>query len=343
MDEDQDRTDLPVLLIYDLNWKWSQTEINFVIDKINKLEPALRDLGHPLWVERIDDIDLTARLQKYKPNDVVVFNLCEELPGIPRSSSQAAQILEKMGFTHSGALARSLASNQDKHKVKLQLAKRNVPTPDWRIYRSPKFTDWKRFPAIVKPSLEHCSIGVTGNSVVTNPEELRQQVTFIFENYKQPVLVEEFIDGREFRISVWGNQNPVMLPPAEMDYSLFHTPKEHLLSYESKVDPTSIYYRKIGVVQPPSLSDEEYRTLERISIDCYQASGCRDYGGIDVRLCDGKFYVLDVNTDPEIAPNNSLTHGAELLGYDFGRQGSHIINLAAHRHPIFRKLFTQTA
>jgi|WetSurMetagenome_2_1015567.scaffolds.fasta_scaffold237493_1 D-alanine-D-alanine ligase len=342
MDEDSDRTDLPVLMIYDLNWKWTQTEIDFVIDKINRLEPALRKLGHPLWVERIDDPDLVSRLEKYNPDEVIIFNLCEELPGIPHSSSQVAQILEERGFTHSGAVARNLANNQDKLKVKHQLEKWNIPNPAWRIYRSLRLKNWELFPAIVKPSLEHCSIGVSGNSVVNNADELRQQVKIILDTFSQPVLVEEFIDGREFRVSVWGNQNPVMLPPAEMDYSLFHTPQEHLLSYESKIDPTSIYYRKIGVLQPPSLTVEEYSVLERIAIDSYRASGCRDYGGIDVRLCDGKFYVLDVNADPEIAPNNSMTHGAELLGYDYGRQGSRIINLAARRHPIFSKLYKKT-
>ena len=175
--------------------------------------------------------------------------------------------------------------------------------------------------------------------MVTNRVELKRQLEYIIDTFHQNVLVEDFVDGREFRVSVWGNHPARMLPPAEMDYSRFNNIKERLLSYESKMDPDSIYYQEIKLIQPVDLSPTELAAMEKVAADSYRIAGCRDYGGIDLRLRDGIFYVLDVNCDPEINPHNSLTFGAKMMGYSFGQQGSHIVNMAARRHPVFKKRF----
>jgi len=343
MDDGPDLTDLPVLLIYDLNWKWEKSEIDFTLDKIDKLEQGIRALGHPLWIERIQDADLASPLRKYNPKEVVVYNLCEELPGIPRSASVVAQTLERMNFIHTGTTAEALAFNQDKRKVKRTLDLYGIPTPQWHVYRTARLNGWKRYPAIVKPPLEHCSVGVNVTSVVNNRYELRDRVDYVLETYHQFALVEDFVDGREFRVSVWGNERPQMLPPGEMDYSRLSQVHERLLSYESKMDPESIYYNAIGVIQPVSLSESQLQQMERIAIGAYRAALCRDYGGIDIRLRDGQFYVLDVNADPEIAPHNTMTGGAQMLGYNFGQLASHIINMAARRHPVFCTQYQEVA
>ena len=127
MEEDSDFTDIPVVIPFDLNWKWEYTEIEFLLDKISQLVPEMRALGHPVWVEFIEDTDFKSHLEKYNPQEVVIFNLCEELPGIPHSCGQAAEVVESMGFTHTGASARAIYLNQDKSKVKRLLKQHGVP------------------------------------------------------------------------------------------------------------------------------------------------------------------------------------------------------------------------
>jgi len=84
-------------------------------------------------------------------------------------------------------------------------------------------------------------------------------------------------------------------------------------------------------LDPPALAE-----LERIVLATYRATGCRDYGRIDVRYLNGIFYVIDVNPNPDINPLTSMTCAAAEVGYSYGKMGSRIVNLAAARHPVFR-------
>jgi len=87
---------------------------------------------------------------------------------------------------------------------------------------------------------------------------------------------------------------------------------------------------------PVELETSAKAELERIVIAAYQATGCRDYGRIDVRYLNDVFYVIDVNPNPDINPYTSMTHAAAEVGYSYGAMGSRIVNLAAARHPVFR-------
>ncbi|MFO7540394.1 MAG: carbohydrate binding domain-containing protein [Chloroflexota bacterium] len=195
------------------------------------------------------------------------------------------------------------------------------------------------FPAIVKAAHEHCSIGISTESVVTSPAELERRVAFILDNHRQPALVEEFIDGRELHQGAWGNGKVSSLPATEMDYCELSDIRERLFTYEAKYDSKSRLYEKIALHVPALLEPEEESELERIVLAAYQASGCRDYGRIDVRLRDGVFHVIDINPNPDINPLTSLTQPPADAGYSYGEMGSRIVNLAAARHPRFR---TQT-
>ncbi len=88
---------------------------------------------------------------------------------------------------------------------------------------------------------------------------------------------------------------------------------------------------------PAELDPSARSALEQIVLATYRATGCRDYGRIDVRLRDGIFYVLDVNPNPDINAQTSLTYAAAEEGYSYGEMGSRIVNLAAARHPAFRE------
>jgi D-alanine-D-alanine ligase len=146
-------------------------------------------------------------------------------------------------------------------------------------------------------------------------------------------MVEEFIDGREFHVGVIGNDDVRVLPPAEIDYSFFQDIHDRLCTYESNFDKTSLAYQQTIPKFPARLTEEQLSRLEELALSAYRAIDCRDYARMDLRLRDGRFYLLDVNPNPDISADTSLVKGAEMIGLSYGKLGSLLINLAARRHP----------
>ena len=335
MDLYQSRTDIPIVLIYNLNPDWSRQDIRECHGAASKLTDSLVEIGHRVQKVCVQSAELETSLEDYSPDDHIIFNWCEELPGIPRSEYQVAQVLERMGFTFTGAGSQTLSLGQDKARVKRLLYKKQIPIPRWHIYSSTDRIKWTRFPAIVKLAFEHCSFGITRESVVQSTSELVKRVHYVVDEMHQPALVEEFIDGREFHVGVIGNENLSVLPPAEIDYSPFDDIHDRLCTYESNYDPTSLAYQITLPKMPVDLPKEQLSRLEEIVIAAYRAVDCRDYARMDLRFRDGEFYLLDINPNPDISLNTSLTMGAELIGLSYGRLGSLLIGLAAQQHPIF--------
>jgi len=332
------RYDIPVLLLHNIDPCWLTEEIEEAVAVIARLEKALQGVGHPVTNVSVTADDLPRRLDPFPPERFVVFNWCEELPGIPHSDALVARILRMMGFTFTGSPSSVLELSWDKEKVKRFLEQNGLPTPYWRVYRSSHSDGWNTFPAIVKPAFEHCSFGVTPEAVVMDPGELRNRIEYVLEEFRQAALVEEFIDGREFHVSIWGNDSVEMLPPAEMDFSSFGDVHDRLCTYEAKFQPGSVPYEQIRSLLPAPLTDEEYMSLQRICLSTYRAYGCRDYARFDLRLRDGVFFILDINPNPDISFDASMACAAESVGISYGDMGSRLVCLAARRHPVFGKL-----
>jgi D-alanine-D-alanine ligase len=193
---------------------------------------------------------------------------------------------------------------------------------------------WRKFPAIVKPAREHSSCGLSRDAVVLTHDNMIPRIAYVLSEFKQPAIIEDFIDGREFHVSLWGNETVEMLPPAEMDFSAFKDVQDRLCTFDAKYRPDSKAYNEICVRVPASLSEEEFRELERVAQRAYRVIGCRDYARFDIRLRDGVFYLLDVNPNPDISSDTSMAFAAELAGYSYGDMLSQVVNLAANRHPI---------
>jgi D-alanine-D-alanine ligase len=331
------RTDLPVLLFHNIDHAWDPADINLALQEVSRLESVLHTEGHPVTNVPVHDSDLHSRLSCYEPEQYIVFNWCEDIPGVPHSEALAARTLEELHFTYSGSTPEVLHSCWDKQGVKRLLEMSGVPTPLWRMYDSPAINDWHCFPAIVKPSREHCSYGLTTEAVVMSKEELNERIAYILDVFRQPAIVEDFIDGREFHVSLWGNGRIEMLPPAEMDFTAFDDVRERLCTYDSKFKPGSTHYVKIGLQLPALLSETEYEQLRHTSILAYKTTGCRDYARLDIRLRDGVFFVLDVNPNSDITADASMACAAEVAGYSYGEMIGRIVNLAARRHPVFKK------
>jgi D-alanine-D-alanine ligase len=273
----------------------------------------------------------------FDPHDYLVLNWCEELPGIPHSEYRVAEQLEQMGFIFTGSDSSALFAGQDKNRIKHILHKNRIPTPVWKVFNHTEELTWDRFPAIVKAAFEHCSYGITRESVVQSNAELQRRAHFIYDELHQPALVEEFIDGREFHVGVVGNGVLHVLPPAEIDYSAFNDIHDRLCTYEANFVKESAAYHHTAPRLPAALAPGQLESLEQVVKAAFRATSCRDYARMDIRFQDGVFFVLDVNHNADISSDTSLVLAAELIGYTYGQFGSLIINLAAQRHPIFNQ------
>jgi D-alanine-D-alanine ligase len=332
------QNDLPVLMLYNINPEWSCEEIEESRQAAHTLSSAMCQEGHPVTEICLEDQDLAGLLRPYAPDNAIVFNWCEEIPGFPHSYDLIAQTLEELGFTFTGADSKALAFSQDKRLVQQRLNSRGIDTPRWQIFPSEARDGWTTYPAIVKPALDHCSLGVTRDAVVWTADELAARIAYVIDSFHEPALVEEFIDGREFHVTVVGNGTLHMLPPAEMDFSAFTDARDRLCTYASKFDPQSKEYNLIKLRLPAELTQDEQDLLARTSLEGYRATDCRDYARLDIRFRNGIFYILDINPNADISPDTSPALAAQLAGLSYGQFGSLLVNLAAQRHPVFGTL-----
>ncbi len=322
-----------VLLLYNLDPCWSAQEQQAAIDAAGALETALGEAGCKSIPVPVAHSDLEPILAGYNRLGHIVFNWCEGLPGVLHSEWLVAAYLERCGFTFTGANAACLAQAQDKCSIKRLLDQAGITTPIWQAYTDASAVTWDRFPAIVKPSEEHCSEGIDRDAVCMTETELRKRVEYVIGRYRQAALVEEFIDGRELHVSLWGNGAIEVLPPVEMGFSMFNDQHDRICGYEAKFVPESASYQNITTILPAPLSQAEADSLDQVCRSAYSVTGCRDYARIDLRMKNGSFYVIDVNPNSDISPDTSTIMAAEYLGYSYGEFGERIIRLAAERRP----------
>jgi len=323
----------PVLLVYGIHPDWSPEEQAEAAREGRRLGTAMRRQGHPVTLMEIRGNHLEESLSRYDPSEVVVFNWCEGIPGEDGSEADVVDVLDRLGFTYTGATAGAIRLSYDKPRVRELLAAHGVPVPRWQVLHSPDRCSWDLFPAIVKPAWEHCSTGVDRWAVVLDPVELHRRAAHVLSTYRQPAMVEDFIDGREFHVPLWGNSAVEMLPPVEMDFSAFGDVRDRLCSYESKFSPDSKAYRGIRSRIPARLDPAEREALESACQLAYRLVGCRDYGRIDVRERDGRMYVLDVNPNADISADASLALAAHQAGFCYGAMGSRVVRWAQKRAP----------
>lgn len=326
-------SEISVLILFNLDPRWSAGDKYEVLNVTSQAKDALYNAGYSVILVPITDGDIDNVLRNYDPLEHIIFNWCDNLPGLPHSEWLVADYLERHGFTFTGASSATLALTQDKYRVKQMLDESGIPTPRWEVYENSSPVSWKRFPAIVKPSREHCSEGIHRNAVVLNEVNLKKRIHYVLKRFQQPALVEDFIDERELHVSLWGNGTIEMLPPAEMEFPLFEDGTVRLCTYESKFVPQSEQYNNIKTVIPAALRESEISDIEQISKAAYYLIGCRDYARIDIRMRDGLFYVLDINPNSDICPDTSTILAAENAGYSYEVFLSGLISLAVQRHP----------
>jgi D-alanine-D-alanine ligase len=279
-------------------------------DTINAISKAIESFGHEVVLleatrelpRQLGDVDLD-----------IVFNIAEGFAGRSREA-QVPALLELLGIPYTGSDPAALAITLDKGLAKRIVREAGVATARAVMLSSTDpIPPQLRYPVIVKPNLEGSSKGVTRTSVARDRAELSELLTTLRKKFSSPMLLEEFLPGREFTVGVLGDISPRVLPPMEVvfDESCGDLP---IYSYEHKTgEDTSATF------EVPAKLDESLREkLHKAALDCFAALGCRDVARIDFRLdADGEPNFIECNPLPGLSPGYSdLCVIAQSVGMD---------------------------
>jgi D-alanine-D-alanine ligase len=193
------------------------------------------------------------------------------------------------------------------------------------------------FPLIVKPSREDASVGISRESVVWTRETLEQRVAHVLSHYRQPVLVERFIDGREIYVSMLGRSEgrPQVFPFYEIDFSEMPADRPRIVSFEGKWVEDSDEYRGTTPVRCTNLTPELSERIANTALTAFEALELRDYARVDIRLAaDGIPYVIDVNPNCDLSDvAGGFSKAAKAAGLSYEQVILRIVELALARKP----------
>ena len=280
-----------------------------------------------------EDLQKFERLLRRDPPDVV-FNLVEFFHDNPRLEGSVAGIFELYGIPYTGAGPFALGLCQRKGLTKQVLLANGVPTPRYRLLTQPLVP--KRhglhYPLIVKPSREDASMGLDKGSVVYDYQGLVERVNMVFSSFKPPIIVEEFVEGRELHVSILGNDPPIVLPIIEFDFSGLPPDHPTIISYAAKWNPLDESYHRVHSGCPAKLSQRLKKKVEAISLAAYRITGARDYARLDLRLdAHNRAYVLEVNPNPDLTDGVSFMESAGKAGLSFSSTLRKIVEFALGR------------
>ncbi len=318
-------------LINDLYAEWDTPET------IGAVHAALAEVHNVIPVEANESA--YERLRNLRPD--IVFNIAEGLVGSSRES-QVPAMLEMLGIPYTGSDPLTLGICLDKSRAKEILAHHAIPTPDFRVIHTLSELEnvAMPFPAIVKPLHEGSSKGITNTSVVRSRDELMREGEKVLGIYHEPVLIEEYLPGREFTVAMLGNGEEVaVLPIVEIKFDTLPQGVNPIYSYEAKW----IWDRAeapLDIFECPARIPEALRSeIETICRSAYRVLRCRDWCRIDVRLDPlGRAHVLELNPLPGILPNpednSCFPKAARAAGLGYNQLIQTVLALGAKRYGL---------
>ena len=275
-------------------------------ETINAIISALTHKGH--IVEAID-VEYPHLFSYFRKNRVdMVFNIAEGKAGRFRESEVPA-ILDYLNIPYTGSNTFSLAVALNKALTKKILKAEGIPTPQFQVFAkgNEELQDCLKFPLIVKPNCEGSAKGINTSNVVDTKIELFKKIKEILNLYKQEVLVEEFIEGKELTVGILENGKTTILPILEIDFSSCKDSGEYFYSWRMKEYQGN---RELGLVPifhcPARLDKHTEAKVKEIALKTHHAVGCFDISRTDIRLSkDNVPYVLEINPLPGLDPRES--------------------------------------
>ncbi len=286
------------------------------------IDTALKELGFPRQSYGVTRSvpELLARLEQRDFD--IVFNLYEGNGDDCITEVYFVGLLEWLKIPFTGCTARTLTLAREKPLAKSLFQANKIRTPGFVVLDSPKLPRKRfQFPQMVKPAAQDASVGIDQGSVVTTRAELQARVQYVFDHYGGPVLVEQYIDGRELQISLLqldDSQEPMVLPFSEIafDRSEGRTTWP-IYSYTAKWDEHSQEYLQAPVKVNVTVEPELQAKCVAVAKQAFRVLGARDLARVDTRVsAKGDVYVLELNPNPSIT-SIMLDEGLPSVGLNY--------------------------
>lgn len=301
---------------------------------VEQVASALRGKGHDVSVlgAHGDVRKLLAGLARRRPD--LIFNLMEMFGRNLIGDIAVVGLLDLLEIPYTGGGPGEFYLAQDKALAKKLLAFEGILFPRFAVFSRDADLETGgnlRMPLFVKPLRMEASLGIDRHALVHDSVSMMKRVVAIHHDLNDSALAEEYIDGREFYVGILGNQDPVALPPVEVDFSGLPPGAPRVLDRNAKWEPGSSEFRGTRSVLA-EISDELRAKLQRISLDAYRALRVRDYGRVDLRVNDeGDIYVLEVNASCYLERGSEFAMAAGAANIEYPDLIEQIVQLAATR------------
>jgi D-alanine-D-alanine ligase len=238
-------------------------------------------------------------LDAHRPD--VIFNLCEAPMGRPNLEAHVAALFEWTGARFTGAGSETLALCRRKDRANAVLAARGVPIPRTGV-----------FPCIVKPADEDGSAGIHADSICEDNEAVAQAIARL----RGPAMVQQFLPGREFAVSLWGRCEPECISIGETRF----LNGLRLITYAAKWDLDSADFADSPMDYHTAIDSPLREAIHETACGAWRAVGARGYLRVDIRTnVEGEPFVLDVNPNPELGPGVGIRRAIEEAGWTWER------------------------
>ncbi|NCC50002.1 MAG: ATP-grasp domain-containing protein [Spartobacteria bacterium] len=302
---------------------------------IERICTAIRSLQHTVTSVEVSGKpnDVVDRLLESEPD--LVFNVAEGTIGSSREAFYPG-LYEQLGIPFTGGNASLLHLNLDKHLAKTVLASRGIRVPQGVLISSQNrnLPDDLAYPLMIKPNSEGSSKGITQDSVVETPEQARERISKLLDQYPAGLVVEEFIMGRELSIPFIENYPGKILDIVEHTFDMEKIGgKYNIYDYDMKQGGESASV--VHVICPAEISVTEHKEVTGMARQVFEIMTCPDIGRVDIRLhTNGKAYFIELNPLPSLHPNASVMTAAKTRGLDFREVMRLIIRSAARRYGL---------
>jgi D-alanine-D-alanine ligase len=281
---------------------------------------ALNKLGHEVTCAGVgSDLAVIRRaIASNKPH--IAFNLVEQFDGLPFFDRHVVSYLELRKQKYTGCNPRGLTLARDNALTKKILAYHRLPVARFAVFKPRKrivIPSRLTFPLFVKSVTDEGSEGISQASLVHDHDKLIERIAFVHEKTKSSALVEEFVEGREIYVGVFGNELLTALPPWELTMKKLPQDAPIIATDKAKWDPT--YQKRVGLQSGPAkLGETLVREIERTSKRIYRLLGLSGYARLDYRLTErGQLYLLEANPNPQIARKEDFADSAEHAGMKY--------------------------
>jgi D-alanine-D-alanine ligase len=297
---------------------------------------ALKRLGHDVVCAGVGS-DLAVIRQAIVDNKPhIAFNLVEQFDGLAHFDQHVVSYLELRKQKYTGCNPRGLTLARDKALTKKILAYHRFPVARFSVFkprRKVSVPTRLKFPLFVKSLTDEGSEGISQASIVRQEDKLIERIAFIHEKTGSPALVEEFIEGRELYVGVFGNELLTALPPWELTMGNLPKDAPMIATDKAKWDPS--YQKRVGLKSGPArLNGNLPGKIERTSKRIYRLLGLSGYARLDYRLTEGgQLYLLEANPNPQIARNEDFADSAEHAGMSYEELLQKLVTLGLSYEP----------